>query len=92
MPDPDELRFHPAEDFALAWLAYWRAIGNNVVPDRKGYAFLCATMAGLSDEVPQSHLPPHLRLWSNEMRDGAARAMEIMLDTVQAAGTRFARS
>jgi hypothetical protein len=39
-------------------------------------------MAGLNDEVPQPHLPPHLRLWTDEMRDGATRAMEVMLDTV----------
>lgn len=82
LPDPDELSFHPAEDFALAWLTYWRAIGNHVIADGQGYAFMCAEMAELNDEVPQPNLPPHMRLGNNDMRDGARRAMEVLLDSV----------
>jgi hypothetical protein len=85
LPDPDTESFHPAEDFALAWLKYWRAIGNHVIAGERGYGFMCATLAGLNDEVPQPDLPPHLRLWTDEMRSGAERAMEVLLRSVPGA-------
>jgi len=85
MADPDLERFHPAEDFAVAWLHYWRAIGNHVLVDARGVAWICATMAGLNDVVPQPHLPPHLRLWNDDMRAGAERTMEVLLGAVPGA-------
>ena len=73
-------------EFARAWLAYWRNIGNAVMADGEGMAFLITEMAGMrltrEDPVPQPELPPHLRLWNNDQRSGAARAMEVLLDSV----------
>ncbi len=72
-------------DFALAWLIYWRSIGNNVTHDGNGFAYFVTEVS--PDELPKgpSGLPPHLVLWDGRQHEGATRAMQVLLDSVPGA-------
>lgn len=76
---------HPGEDFALAWLRYWRSLGHDMSQqgDFRGRWYTLVEI--LDPPFGPPDLPPHMRLFSREQHDGATRAMQVLLQSVPGA-------
>lgn len=73
------------EDFALAWLRYWRSLGHDVTHQATWIGRKVALGIGEECQAGPLDLPPHLAIWNGEQHSGATRAMEALLDMVPGA-------